>query len=140
MSQRRPIEKQVKKADGVLDWMVDKYKNATLKDRVYFHKIIMGIISSIVCSIFGLIQMYTHVNFNLTFFAQSISVGCCWLMYLGYFLVTWKLLKYDEELGAWYKILMEGVGAFIFVWIFIWTIVNTLGWVAFYGFPPVFRT
>ena len=140
MTQRRPIEKQVKKSEGALEWMINKYKNANLKDKVYTHKIIMGIISAIVCSIFSIIQMYTHVNFNFTFFAQSISVGCCWLMYLAYFLITWKVLKYDQELGAWHKILLEGVGAFIFIWLFIWTIVNTLAWVSFYGVPPILRT
>ncbi|NHI91906.1 MAG: hypothetical protein EAX96_05345 [Candidatus Lokiarchaeota archaeon] len=140
MSQRKPIEKQIKKSEGFLSTIVIKYKNAPLKDKVYVHKLMMGVISSIVCSIFGTIQMYTYVNFGFTFFAQSISVGSCWLMYLGYFLVTWKLLKYDEKLGGKSKILMEGVGAFIFVWIFIWTIVNTLAWVSFYGMPPILRS
>jgi len=135
MSTRKPIEKEIRKSDGIIDAIIKKYRDAPLKEQVYFHKILMAIMSAIACSIVAIIQMYTHVNFNVTFFAQSISVGCCWLGYLFYFILAFKAWHYDEKLGGKSKILMEGVGAFIFIWLFIWTIVNTIAWVIFYGVP-----
>ena len=40
-SQRKPIERQVYKADNLWDYIVTKYSEASLKDRVYFHKMLM---------------------------------------------------------------------------------------------------
>ena len=145
MSSRKPIEKEIHKSESLLDYILTKYAKAELKDRVYFHKMLMGIGCAIACSIVAIIQMYTHVNYGITFFGQSISVGICWLSYLLYFILALKVFKhqekngdlipYEEALGGKSKILMEGVGAFIFIWIFVWTIVNTMAWVAFYGLP-----
>ena len=145
MSSRKPIEKEIHKSKSILDYILTTYANASLKDRVYFHKMLMGITAAIACSIVAIIQMYTHVNYGITFFGQSISVGICWLGYLLYFILGIKVFKhtdkngdvipYEEELGGKSKILLEGVGAFIFIWVFIWTIVNTFAWVAFYGLP-----
>jgi len=145
MSARKPIEKEIYKSENIWDFIVTKYSEAELKDRVYFHKMLMGVSAAIACSIVAIIQMYTHLNYGITFFGQSISVGMCWLGYLLYFILGIKVFKhqdkngdlipYEEELGGKSKILLEGVGAFIFIWIFVWTIINTIAWVAFYGLP-----
>ena len=111
----------------MLDNLKRKIERMTLKDKIYYSKIILAGIATLGCFILTLSRV-EH--------SQAWGVAWGWGLLLIYFIVLWKVVKVDlEEIGSKNKILMEGIGTYIFIWLFLWTTIHTIWWISIYGVP-----
>ncbi|MHA1378721.1 MAG: hypothetical protein ACTSRG_10100 [Candidatus Helarchaeota archaeon] len=105
----------------------NKIKNMTLKNQIYTSKIILSGIATLGCFILTLTQI-PH--------SQAWGVALGWSLLLFHFVLLLKVVKVDiEKIGGASKILMEGIGTYIFMWLLMWTIVHTIWWISVYGVP-----
>ena len=112
---------------------IEKIQGWPLPEKVYYSKALLGFLAAIIGALLVSIQFYSGVDF----FAQSISVGVGWLLVPIHWAVCIYVLKLDlkEFNNSKFKILMSGLGAFIFIWLIVWTVWTTIWWVCVYGMP-----
>ena len=112
---------------------IERMQEWSLPEKVYFSKALLGFAAAIIGSILVLIQFYT----NIDFFAQAIAVGIGWALVPIHWAVCIYVLKLDlkEFNDSKVKILMSGIGAFLFIWLIVWTLWTTIWWVCVYGMP-----
>jgi len=88
-----------------------------LKDKVYYTKFILAVRTVIVCDIFTILdKFYGMPN------AQAWGVAFGWLMFIIDWAIMVFIFKLDKKLGGKDKVLMEGIGTYIFGWVSLWTI------------------
>ncbi|MHA1298560.1 MAG: hypothetical protein ACTSO9_03855 [Candidatus Helarchaeota archaeon] len=105
----------------------NKIENMSLKNKIYTSKIILAGIATLGCFVLTLTQV-EH--------SQAWGVAFGWSLLLIHLLLVWKVVKVDlEEIKGPSKILMEGIGTYIFVWLLCWTIVHSIWWISVYGVP-----
>jgi len=114
-----------------------------LKDKIYYSKILLATLSTIVCN------LLTILAFFLKFYnAQAYGVAFGWAILIPYYLLLSKKLneKQIAEIGGKKKIFMEGIGAYVTFWVSSWALTYTflhyILWPQFYSpellGPPFF--
>ena len=106
----------------------DKIENMTLKDKVYWSKVILSGIATLGCFILTISQVSN---------SQAWGVALGWSLLLIHFLLVWKVVKVDSTKlgGGPSKILMEGIGTYTFLWLLLKTTVHSTWWISVYGVP-----
>lgn len=114
-----------------------------LKDKIYYSKILLAAISTIICNLLTILAFFFHF-YN----AQAYGVAFGWGILVPYYLLLSK--KLDEKqittLGGKKKIFLEGIGAYITFWVSSWALTYTflhyILWPQFYSTeligPPFF--
>lgn len=110
-----------------------RLQNLPLPEKVYISKVLLGFLAAIIGSVLVSIQHH----FALPFFAQAISVGVGWALVPIHWVFCIYILKLDltEFNNSKFKIIMSGIGGFLFTWLIVWTTWTTLWWVCVYGLP-----
>jgi hypothetical protein len=111
--------------EKIVNKLQKKVEGMSLKDKIYASKIILACIATLGCFVLTLTQI-EH--------SQAWGVAFGWILVLIHLLLVWKVVKVDiKEIGGPSKILMEGIGTYIFMWLLLWTIVHTIWWISVYG-------
>ncbi|MHA1131171.1 MAG: EMC3/TMCO1 family protein [Candidatus Helarchaeota archaeon] len=99
------------------------------KDKIYYSKVFLAGLTTIVCNLIticGYLFGFGH--------AQAFGVAFGWgILVPYYFFLAWKLNdKQIELLGGKKKIMLEGIGGYIFFWVSTWalsyTFLHTILW------------
>jgi hypothetical protein len=81
--------------------------------KIYWSKLILAIVSAILCSILGLTGL------------QGIAFGV--VIYFSSYMLTRYVFKIDpSEVGGIRTIFTKGIGTYFFTWITTWTIISTI--------------
>lgn len=111
----------------VIDKIKRKIEEMNLKSKIYVSKIILAAIATLGCFVLTLTQIEN---------SQAWGVFLGWLLVVVHFFIVWKVVKVDlNEIGGKGKILMEGFGTYIFIWLLLWTTIHTIWWILNYGVP-----
>lgn len=92
------------------------------KDKIYYSKLLLATISTIVCNLLTILAFFLHF-YN----AQAYGVAFGWAILVPYYLLLSKKLseKQIADLGGKKKILMEGIGAYVTFWVSSWALTYT---------------
>ena len=116
-----------------LNKFIDQLRALSVPDKGYISKVILGLIASLICILLVLIQYHTGISF----FAQSIGVGVGFALIPIHWLIALYVINVDlKHFGnSKFKLLTNGIGAYLFTWLIIWTTWTTLWWICVYGIP-----
>lgn len=103
------------------------------KDKIYYSKIFLAGISTIVCNLLTILAYLTGFGH-----AQAYGVAFGWGILIPYYFILAKKLteKQISQIGGKRKIFLEGIGGYVFFWVSTWalsyTFLHYILWPDFY--------